>query len=540
MMPCMPRCSLILSVFTLLFTGCATGDPPSTPSAPVRSEVRVSSATPAPDRTTPDASPRPPAAPTAAPKAPAPPPPPKALAEGRSGLMQALPSVVWRSPDTVESQWSTLSRLAPVPEQFRALDRLGAQHAACRGLVNFRAINAREKAPFGFRDNVRGRSWVRPAVALILIEALAKLREEAIGTVITIGDISQPGCGQLAHGTLVRYVSDAGGPGALWVPEARRVKNPPGPATQLINSARLRWGYPTVWELVSAEDLGAESRRLSFATEPVAIEHRIVAKGVSPGGAGHPPQPFLKVETRRYRPLTLPDRDAVKAMRTMAAQIMRKGRLVSADKVRSWGMADGITTAWRQHWVLNKPRRQLVTFSRQKIQGRRLPTEGLLELHMSRWQRRKPGSYPKRVRWLRGPDGEWHRWRQLYEAGHQTHTGGRDVDLSYVTDDTNLHFARAPGAIDIVKSWRWFEILDETARRHGARIDRILLDPSIRRLFKRRLPKGKRRGGAWELIRMSRGHDAHHHVRFDIPNPSVDARARKRLEELGYRPSAIF
>ena len=182
--------------------------------------------------------------------------------------------------------------------------------------------------------------------------------------------------------------------------------------------------------------------------------------------------------------------------------------------------------------------------SRAKLK-KRLRPKMLVEVHSARWQPKKPESYPGLIRWFPQTNSvddstEWSGWRQLYEAGHQTHLAGRDADLSYVTTNNTRHFAVDLEAIDLEKSWRWFEILDETSRSLGARVDRILVAPSVWRLFKKAFKKTKKRSRLWRLLRRVGGHDAHHHVRIDIPHKRITRASLEFLRPLVAKESTIF
>ena len=115
------------------------------------------------------------------------------------------------------------------------------------------------------------------------------------------------------------------------------------------------------------------------------------------------------------------------------------------------------------------------------------------------------------------------------EAGHITHLSGIDADLSYVTTGNARHFAVDLGAMDVPATWRWFTLLDETARTLGTPIEVILVDPAIRRHLLANLPKSVKKTRTWRLIGLSPGHDGHHHLRLHPPSTRKENVARPRL-----------
>ena len=158
---------------------------------------------------------------TPAPARSAPAPPPHLIdPDGLSGVLRGVPRLIHRSPDAVADAWDSVKHIDNPSAQLRAFADKGLDHMACDGLVDLRAAVHVRKAPFGFRDNVRGRSWARPSLARVLLETMRRFQLEYPGKTVAIGDASQPGCGQVDHGTLVHLLSGA-------------------EAAQLVNRARI-------------------------------------------------------------------------------------------------------------------------------------------------------------------------------------------------------------------------------------------------------------------------------------------------------------
>lgn len=191
------------------------------------------------------------------------------------------------------------------------------------------------------------------------------------------------------------------------------------------------------------------------------------------------------------------------------------------------GADDGRTTRlWKHHWVRIDSARQVILFATRRLNIDRPLDEQmpfLREIRLSRWDAKKPLSYKGETRWVHKPSprrGYWTSWGLVHEAGHQTHTAGTDLDISYVTTANQKHFHGSWKAMDVPRTWQWFELLSDAARKSGQAVERILVGPRIYRLLKRRLPKRLTRSGKFRsLIRQVEGHDAHHHLRL---RPSTD------------------
>ena len=143
-----------------------------------------------------------------------------------------------------------------------------------------------------------------------------------------------------------------------------------------------------------------------------------------------------------------------------------------------------------------------------------LQPQDAIEVRLSRWHDRKPGNGNGEIRW-RPTENGWQRWLMLSEAGHMTHAGGRDADISYVTADNTEHLKVRLNRIDVLATWRWWQLLDETARAAGTPLERIFIDGKVRALFAKRLPVEAKQTLLWQdVVAVSQGHDAHHHVRL--------------------------
>jgi|GEM_PF-1213737 len=469
----------------------------------------------------------------AKPPEPPPEPPPPLREHGVSGLLASVPKLLWRSADLVEDEWYRIKNVADLAEQAEALRVARLHQTACKGLVDVRNVDL-ETTPFGFRDDVRGRTWARPVVARILTRSMELLRKQLPDRIVTVGDVSQPGCGQLEHGAIVRLLSDDAPP-LVTRPGAPGYLEPVGAATTLVNQARLLYGVPTVVELQEGRDLRKtrESYRTSFPDEPVMVRHQILAQGKTKEG-----KLLIKTVSRRYRATAPPSEDDVKGFGKAVTKLMRAGAVVEQRQVPTWDPDTGeMQKVWLQRWASARLKQQMEVVSTKKFH-RKLDLGAVIQVRRARWQNRKPGSFRGETLWVAHAHADetgvtkrhWHRWKKLYEAGHITHLAGRDADLSYVTTDNTSHFRVDMDAIDVSATWKWFKAMKVAAKEAGVAIDRIIVDRKVKRLFIKGLPKKERRTPLWRTIRVVSGHDGHHHVRFTRAKRTLEKKAVSYLK----------
>jgi len=441
--------------------------------------------------------------------------------QGTTGLLQTVPRLVWRRPDEVEGAFARIKALdGDLRFQAAEHDRARLDRLVCRGLVDFRALPAEKTAEFAFRDHVRGRSWMRPAVALTLIRALAELRKEIPTATMTIGDATQPGCGQVRHSVLVRWLEDTA-PGV-------------GPATAMANKAAPLLGVLAVVAWQAARDLPEYAAYFTSPDTPVRVETQLVGQDVTDDG-----RLILRTATRRFRRLgdlgvPVPESET-KAMWRDVKAIARDGELVRVRKIRVSARGEQASFRWLQHWIDPDDGRQLVLISRQRQAKRKPRVGGVEEVRIGLWQERKPDSFPKEVRWYAtrdkgGRKPHWEAFMALREAGHESHNSGRDVDVSYVTMGNTRHFAVDLKVLDVAATWRWFQILERVGRDTGVPLDKLMLEAKVARQFRLRLPPEALQTSLWRNhVGIVPGHDAHHHVRTKTPSAEADAKALEVL-----------
>lgn len=407
------------------------------------------------------------------------------------GLLQAVPELVWRSPEDVQQDWALVKAIDDPSKQLALLHASNLPHTACTGLVNFRFVAATRDLPIRWRDDRRGRTWLHPATAKTLTRALGKLHQELPGTRLTLGDMSQIGCGQLAYGELVSEVVDR--------PRRRE-------ASALLQKSLLTLGR------VSASTFERSRKGVVWQ------EQTLVGRDTLPGGDLR-----LRVVTRRYtQSLTGSDRSARRRLKRSTRGITQIARI---DLRRITHHEAGRTTRfWRTHLLSRKQGRQWVVFSSQKIDADR-PLEDQIdhiqEFRISRWLAKKPLSFKGEERWKReAPQGgrRWHAWKMMHEAGHESHIAGRDLDVSYVTQGNSRHFNARPNLLRRGRNITWLRLLQEASEELDTHLGAVLLGPRVFKKLHARAQRKKLDATLFErFVHVVEGHDGHHHLRMSAP-----------------------
>lgn len=434
-----------------------------------------------------------------------------------------LPALRLVDPGQAESAWAAIGQLDAPADQAKAIAQSGVRGLVCRDLVDFRGLAQAIASPFEFRDDTRGRSWARPALARVLVRAQARFAAEFPSARLTVGDIAQPGCGQLAYGTLVRQF---GGDSASTT------------ARQLVRAARRVLGEPMVLQWATAADFPSESERFDAPTDRVLVETRIlgVADPSVPEPAGQ-----LRIATRRFVQVAPPKKARaasrqIARMQATVERLLAHGELVRHQAVRTWDASRGQeVVGWLQQRVDKRKGLQLHWIGARAIVG--APDwNSLVEARLSAWKPGKPESFAGETRWrpLRDPSGAvagWDHWKMLHEAGHMSHAGGRDADLGFVTvDNRGMSHVRLK-KLDVAATYRWMEILTETAQQLGSPVEGIFVGKHVRHFMNKRLSKEHRQSELWQhVVQVVPGHDAHHHVRLSMPTAHDDAVALAELK----------
>jgi hypothetical protein len=417
-----------------------------------------------------------------------------------------VPELSVTTPAAIQKLWGGIKDLGTLKSQLAAIRDRGARARVCDGLVDLRALAA-ANAPLsglGFRDAYRDRGWARPTLARVLAVARARFRAERPDRDLTVGDVTQRGCGQLDHGVVIRQIE---GPLAdAWLAAARPYR-----------------GGLALTRLARGADYPGEAHR--FEGADVRLRVLSEARGVlrRPGK----PTVLRLAETRHREGLTDPD---APGLEEAFQRLVRKDLLTTHFAIHG---AEGRVAIW--HFVDTKRGQQLEVTTRatsRKGTGPLPKLSDAIEVRFGRWQDKKPGSFPGEILWLRH-EGGWQAWSAVPEAGHISHLSGLDADLSYVTRDNLRHFAVDLAAMDVPGTWRWFEVLVEVARELKAPVESILIDRVVLDHLRANLPlKGRgslARHPLWRLLTVSPGHDGHHHVRIAEPAARTEQLAREAL-----------
>jgi len=406
-----------------------------------------------------------------------------------NGILQTVPVIVWRSNEEINQEWASLKSISDPQEQLASIRRSHILASVCDGLVDFRALTKDRDLPLRWRDQHRGRTWLEPTTASTLLYALDLFKGAQPGYMLTLGDMTQTGCGQLEYGTLIEHVQDS---------------DLEQSASQLINKARLYGGE------VSVRTIHAQGGARTL------IEKNLIGRSFSAEG-----DLLIRVATRRYKRQGVgPTSRARKRVQGWDRAIESRVQL-ETTRVTTTLENGRSQRLWRQHWVSPSTEKQIIIFSRRRLDPT-LPIADQLstvvEMRFSRWNLKKPLSFKSEQRWVsrKGQHStRWEAWSMAHEAGHQTHTSGRDVDISYVTKANQRHFNGSWKTLDAKRTWEWFQLLAQAARDADGRVEKILVGPRTYRLLRRRLSKKVRHSAFFrKTLKVVEGHDAHHHLRI--------------------------
>jgi len=412
-----------------------------------------------------------------------------------------LPSLQERSADWIATRWMEVKSADSQVEQHRLHRRHRLNRLRCRGLLPITDYMRRDSPPLRLRDTLRERTAARPEMVAVVSLAIQRLHKKAPKAVITVGDISQPGCGQIRYGVVVRFLKGKH-------------------ADNLKRIAVEHYGAPTVFEPVDPMFFIDEYPRFSGKLGPIWWERRLT--GVTTTGE-------LRVEERRFdvgdwlapisiRRLILRTR---KRLRDRDNVVRSRVRHVDATGERRW-----VHRATWTHW---ETRRWIEVIWQPGASRHQVTVQSVLRVREARILKRKPTSRQYEERYLFWDDGEAgvnvRRHNVLYEAHHSSHMAGLDADLSYVTEGNMGPFEPTLGIINAAASWAWLGELRRAARDLRVPIRAMFVDKTVRnRLL--RVPGVSRRDSMWRTVKVSPGHDSHVHLRLEATsrfrNKSLD------------------
>jgi len=119
------------------------------------------------------------------------------------------PVLVERGAATIQAQWKAIKEVAEPFQQAKLIRDQRLDRARCTGTVEMLDMIRGMDLPLRLRDTVRWRTRASPEMAALIAGALKELRTSYPDAVVTMGDVAQPGCGQIRYGTLVRLLDKA-------------------------------------------------------------------------------------------------------------------------------------------------------------------------------------------------------------------------------------------------------------------------------------------------------------------------------------------
>ena len=427
------------------------------------------------------------------------------------------PVLVERGGATLQAQWSAIKDIAEPFEQVKQIAEKTLDRARCTGTVELMELLRTTDLPLRLRDTVRWRTSASPEMAALMAAALQELRGKHPDAVVTMGDVAQPGCGQIRYGTLVKLHDKK--ETAAFVAEAR-------------------WAFGALTTFV-AEDRDAymdEWPRFHETLGPVWVERRLTAQ--SKGGEG-------RVETRRFGAGRRLGPDSIHRLMKRTRERLRDRRHVTWDTVLH-DMGAGPVKVRRAQWahagksrwmeLILAPRQGHKARRRKKRRKGRYQPIDILRIREASLDMRKPTSRKMEERYRFFHDGEAgvHITRHMlrYEAHHSSHLAGYDADLSYITYNNASHFAPDPSSIDAVRTWAWMKALHNQSKALKIPLLALFVDRSILNVLKD-ANVASRRDPTWRKLRRSSGHDSHVHVRVGRAAPWSGRRMseiKKRLD----------
>lgn len=413
-------------------------------------------------------------------------------------VLSALPPLKRLPVAKITAPWKELKELRDTAEQHRQIAQRSLLARVADDLTPVTSLDDAFGTNLRRRDMWRGRVWARPAMLAVLRRASQLLAERLPGTIVTVGDVAQEGGGQIAFGTQVRLLRD--GP----------IRTP---ARDLLARAQLHLGRVETVDIVDPHlAFPVEASRFAEFEDPVILERRVTAVEpcARPGHEEGAECPLtIRVETRRY---WLDEPIGERRAKRLLAEIrraLRVGTVVERVKAeRPGGHLDRTTFVQGKNVV--------EVFARKRPSGK-LALRDVVEVRRATLDASKPGVAVRESRYLPedGPDGlQLVVWREQYEATHVSHMGGLDADISYVMSGIDYQFTRQIEELDVEASRTWIETVVDAARDVGATVDRILIDPRVRWRLVKGMSRERKKHPAWGLIRSSRGHDSHMHLRL--------------------------
>ena len=404
----------------------------------------------------------------------------------QSTVSPKVPSLKNKSAVGIQNSWKAIKAERNVFKQRDLLNSSNLHRAYCPDVLDAAKWVRRAGSLLQLRDTTRYRTAIRPELLATMEIARRLFEKESPGKRLVLGDVAQPGCGQIAFGTVVRFVA-------------------PTELEILKKQFSYRFGFWSKMRAVSPNDYVDEYPRFENLYGPLWVEEAIT--GVTKSGKG-------RIERRRFIGGTaLKDYARARLIRRIRQRLSDK-KLVERDWVYHGNASGKLRRHRRAVWV--DPERSLwmeVVWKYRR--GRRTNSRSLERVRFSRYDRKKPGSRRDEYRYIFGDDGEAgvvvQEYSIVYEAHHTSHLAGFDADISYVTTSNQGHFDTEE-PLDATASWHWLNALYSGAQKAGVPLRAMFVDPKIIALL-RTVDGADRKLPIWRKLRPSPGHDSHVHIR---------------------------
>jgi hypothetical protein len=398
------------------------------------------------------------------------------------------PGVVGTSALRIQSKWEQVKDIALPTEQLSIVEQRRLRQLTCKDSVDITTLVNNTKLPLRLRDVWRERTHARPELFALVMKSLMTLKKALPGAAITIGDVSQEGCGQIRYGTVTR---------GLRAKATTRWAKSSYVDTGVYSKRYLR---PASWYI-------AEWPRFGGRLGPIIEEWRLV--GRKRDGSG-----LFEVQRLGEGALLAPE--TVERLGSRTRKRLSDKKRVIWDRVYHQHRGT-LHRVRRARWFHAQEKRQVEVLFRPKARVRPLRVRNLIRVREARLDLRKPTSPKYEERYEISDDGEaavqvW-RHRLEYEAHHSSHLGGLDADLSYVTDGNRGHFAPRDATLDPVGTWLWLDTIRTSALELGIPLKALFVAPSILRILREGAGQ-KKSHPLWKKLRRSPGHDSHVHVRI--------------------------
>ena len=189
---------------------------------------------------------------------------PRASLDGPSPSgVQDLPTLRRESADKVENRWMAVKTIRPLTKQFRAVERRGLQRYAADNLVPVTHLGEAFKTTFQRRDYYRERIYGAPEMISLLGRAAELIEERQPGTLITVGDVAQPGGGQIPYGARIEHLTD----GILRTPASNFLRRSTNDYDGAMVERRLVDGMATYPD---------EPQRFREFNDPILVERKLI------------------------------------------------------------------------------------------------------------------------------------------------------------------------------------------------------------------------------------------------------------------------